>query len=174
MQLFSKRQTVTTQQSLPLSRPRFPLFNAVYQICYQGHPITEFIKCLQNHPEHMQANRLTKCQEKDQHHFHFVPVRKICTLAHSTASMQQADSIRRREVKLACIGLVVCAAAIYSVRSKGFLYVPLQYKCFPLPGFLQECDPACFCCHPIRRHCPSSDVILVCPIVTSLCLAYSC
>uniref|UniRef100_A0A6Q2X2H0 Glycerol-3-phosphate dehydrogenase [NAD(+)] n=1 Tax=Esox lucius TaxID=8010 RepID=A0A6Q2X2H0_ESOLU len=32
---------------------KFPLFNAVYQICYQGHPVTEFIKCLQNHPEHM-------------------------------------------------------------------------------------------------------------------------
>ncbi|CAB1329401.1 unnamed protein product [Coregonus sp. 'balchen'] len=32
---------------------KFPLFNAVYQICYQGQPVTEFIKCLQNHPEHM-------------------------------------------------------------------------------------------------------------------------
>ncbi|XP_077368778.1 glycerol-3-phosphate dehydrogenase [NAD(+)], cytoplasmic isoform X1 [Festucalex cinctus] len=32
---------------------KFPLFNAVYQICYQGHPVTEFISCLQNHPEHM-------------------------------------------------------------------------------------------------------------------------
>ncbi|KAG7269263.1 hypothetical protein CRUP_024890 [Coryphaenoides rupestris] len=32
---------------------KFPLFNAVYQICYQGHPVKEFISCLQNHPEHM-------------------------------------------------------------------------------------------------------------------------
>ncbi|XP_034446758.1 glycerol-3-phosphate dehydrogenase [NAD(+)], cytoplasmic isoform X1 [Hippoglossus hippoglossus] len=32
---------------------KFPLFNAVYQICYQDQPVTEFIRCLQNHPEHM-------------------------------------------------------------------------------------------------------------------------
>ncbi|KAF7693176.1 glycerol-3-phosphate dehydrogenase 1b [Silurus meridionalis] len=32
---------------------KFPLFNAVYQICFQGHPVKEFINCLQNHPEHM-------------------------------------------------------------------------------------------------------------------------
>uniref|UniRef100_A0A4W6C6J7 Glycerol-3-phosphate dehydrogenase [NAD(+)] n=1 Tax=Lates calcarifer TaxID=8187 RepID=A0A4W6C6J7_LATCA len=32
---------------------KFPLFTAVYQICFNGHPVTEFIKCLQNHPEHM-------------------------------------------------------------------------------------------------------------------------
>uniref|UniRef100_A0A669E812 Glycerol-3-phosphate dehydrogenase [NAD(+)] n=1 Tax=Oreochromis niloticus TaxID=8128 RepID=A0A669E812_ORENI len=32
---------------------KFPLFNAVYQICFEGHPVTEFISCLQNHPEHM-------------------------------------------------------------------------------------------------------------------------
>ncbi|XP_030639942.1 glycerol-3-phosphate dehydrogenase 1a isoform X2 [Chanos chanos] len=32
---------------------KFPLFNAVYKICYQGHPVTEFIDCLKNHPEHM-------------------------------------------------------------------------------------------------------------------------
>lgn len=32
---------------------KFPLFNAVYQICYNGHPVKEFISCLQNHPEHM-------------------------------------------------------------------------------------------------------------------------
>uniref|UniRef100_A0A673L2B7 Glycerol-3-phosphate dehydrogenase [NAD(+)] n=1 Tax=Sinocyclocheilus rhinocerous TaxID=307959 RepID=A0A673L2B7_9TELE len=31
---------------------RFPLFNAVYEICYEGRPVTEFIHCLQNHPEH--------------------------------------------------------------------------------------------------------------------------
>uniref|UniRef100_A0A671TF74 Glycerol-3-phosphate dehydrogenase [NAD(+)] n=1 Tax=Sinocyclocheilus anshuiensis TaxID=1608454 RepID=A0A671TF74_9TELE len=31
---------------------RFPLFNAVYGICYEGRPVTEFIHCLQNHPEH--------------------------------------------------------------------------------------------------------------------------
>ncbi|XP_029450874.1 glycerol-3-phosphate dehydrogenase [NAD(+)], cytoplasmic [Rhinatrema bivittatum] len=32
---------------------KFPLFTAVYQICYEGHPVKEFIKCLQNHPEHL-------------------------------------------------------------------------------------------------------------------------
>ncbi|XP_074836530.1 glycerol-3-phosphate dehydrogenase [NAD(+)], cytoplasmic isoform X2 [Carettochelys insculpta] len=32
---------------------KFPLFTAVYQICYEGKPITDFIKCLQNHPAHM-------------------------------------------------------------------------------------------------------------------------
>ncbi|KAK6466874.1 glycerol-3-phosphate dehydrogenase [Huso huso] len=32
---------------------KFPLFNAVYQICYEGHPVKEFIQCLQNHPEHV-------------------------------------------------------------------------------------------------------------------------
>ncbi|XP_041097643.1 glycerol-3-phosphate dehydrogenase [NAD(+)], cytoplasmic [Polyodon spathula] len=32
---------------------KFPLFNAVYQICYEGHPVKEFIHCLQNHPEHV-------------------------------------------------------------------------------------------------------------------------
>ncbi|TKS70691.1 Glycerol-3-phosphate dehydrogenase [NAD(+)], cytoplasmic [Collichthys lucidus] len=32
---------------------KFPLFTAVYQICFNGHPVAEFIKCLQNHPEHM-------------------------------------------------------------------------------------------------------------------------
>ncbi|KAJ8260392.1 hypothetical protein GJAV_G00181570 [Gymnothorax javanicus] len=32
---------------------KFPLFNAVYQICYQGLPVKEFVTCLQNHPEHM-------------------------------------------------------------------------------------------------------------------------
>merc|ERR1712168_1290710 len=32
---------------------KFPLFNEVYQICFNGHPVTEFIHCLQNHPEHM-------------------------------------------------------------------------------------------------------------------------
>ncbi|XP_009863035.1 PREDICTED: LOW QUALITY PROTEIN: glycerol-3-phosphate dehydrogenase [NAD(+)], cytoplasmic-like, partial [Apaloderma vittatum] len=32
---------------------KFPLFTAVYQICYEGRPVTDFIKCLQNHPEHM-------------------------------------------------------------------------------------------------------------------------
>ncbi|XP_068102344.1 glycerol-3-phosphate dehydrogenase [NAD(+)], cytoplasmic-like isoform X2 [Hyperolius riggenbachi] len=31
---------------------KFPLFVAVYQICYEGHPVQEFISCLQNHPEH--------------------------------------------------------------------------------------------------------------------------
>ncbi|KAM9252224.1 glycerol-3-phosphate dehydrogenase [NAD(+)], cytoplasmic isoform 2-T2 [Cariama cristata] len=32
---------------------KFPLFTAVYQICYEGKPVTDIIKCLQNHPEHM-------------------------------------------------------------------------------------------------------------------------
>ncbi|KAK6320854.1 glycerol-3-phosphate dehydrogenase [NAD(+)], cytoplasmic-like [Coregonus clupeaformis] len=32
---------------------KFPLFNAVNQICFHGHPVKEFISCLQNHPEHM-------------------------------------------------------------------------------------------------------------------------
>ncbi|CAI9534485.1 unnamed protein product [Staurois parvus] len=32
---------------------KFPLFTAVYLICYEGKPVTEFITCLQNHPEHM-------------------------------------------------------------------------------------------------------------------------
>ncbi|XP_047642542.1 glycerol-3-phosphate dehydrogenase [NAD(+)], cytoplasmic isoform X1 [Phacochoerus africanus] len=31
---------------------KFPLFMAVYQICYENHPVSEFICCLQNHPEH--------------------------------------------------------------------------------------------------------------------------
>ncbi|XP_065275553.1 glycerol-3-phosphate dehydrogenase [NAD(+)], cytoplasmic isoform X2 [Emys orbicularis] len=32
---------------------KFPLFTAVYQICYEDKPVAEFIKCLQNHPAHM-------------------------------------------------------------------------------------------------------------------------
>ncbi|XP_053323217.1 glycerol-3-phosphate dehydrogenase 1-like protein [Spea bombifrons] len=32
---------------------KFPLFTAVYQICYEGVPVEEFISCLQSHPEHM-------------------------------------------------------------------------------------------------------------------------
>ncbi|KAM9214472.1 glycerol-3-phosphate dehydrogenase [NAD(+)], cytoplasmic isoform 2-T2 [Leptosomus discolor] len=32
---------------------KFPLFTAVYRICYEGKPVTDVIKCLQNHPEHM-------------------------------------------------------------------------------------------------------------------------
>ncbi|TNN78652.1 Glycerol-3-phosphate dehydrogenase [NAD(+)], cytoplasmic [Liparis tanakae] len=31
---------------------KFPLFTAVHHICFNGHPVTEFIKSLQNHPEH--------------------------------------------------------------------------------------------------------------------------
>ncbi|AWO95873.1 Glycerol-3-phosphate dehydrogenase [Scophthalmus maximus] len=31
----------------------FPLFVAVYQICFEGKEVKEFITCLQNHPEHM-------------------------------------------------------------------------------------------------------------------------
>uniref|UniRef100_A0A8C9SZA8 Glycerol-3-phosphate dehydrogenase [NAD(+)] n=1 Tax=Scleropages formosus TaxID=113540 RepID=A0A8C9SZA8_SCLFO len=32
---------------------KFPLFVAVYQICFEGRPVKDFILCLQNHPEHM-------------------------------------------------------------------------------------------------------------------------
>ncbi|XP_010621963.1 glycerol-3-phosphate dehydrogenase [NAD(+)], cytoplasmic isoform X1 [Fukomys damarensis] len=32
---------------------KFPLFTAVYKVCYEGQPVDEFIRCLQNHPEHM-------------------------------------------------------------------------------------------------------------------------
>ncbi|CAH2282931.1 glycerol-3-phosphate dehydrogenase 1 [Pelobates cultripes] len=32
---------------------KFPLFTAVYRICYEGIPVEEFISCLQSHPEHM-------------------------------------------------------------------------------------------------------------------------
>uniref|UniRef100_A0A2K5JA06 Glycerol-3-phosphate dehydrogenase [NAD(+)] n=2 Tax=Colobinae TaxID=9569 RepID=A0A2K5JA06_COLAP len=32
---------------------KFPLFMAVYKVCYEGQPVGEFIRCLQNHPEHM-------------------------------------------------------------------------------------------------------------------------
>lgn len=47
-------QFVSLQHStMPPPSFRFPLFNAVYQICFEGHPVTEFISCLQNHPEHM-------------------------------------------------------------------------------------------------------------------------
>lgn len=31
----------------------FPLFSAIYQICFEGRDVKEFITCLQNHPEHM-------------------------------------------------------------------------------------------------------------------------
>uniref|UniRef100_A0A8C5VQ03 Glycerol-3-phosphate dehydrogenase [NAD(+)] n=1 Tax=Microcebus murinus TaxID=30608 RepID=A0A8C5VQ03_MICMU len=32
---------------------KFPLFTAVYQICYEGRPIQEMWSCLQSHPEHV-------------------------------------------------------------------------------------------------------------------------
>uniref|UniRef100_A0A8C2WNK3 Glycerol-3-phosphate dehydrogenase [NAD(+)] n=1 Tax=Cyclopterus lumpus TaxID=8103 RepID=A0A8C2WNK3_CYCLU len=32
---------------------KFPLFSAVYQICFEGKEVKEFITCLQNHPEHI-------------------------------------------------------------------------------------------------------------------------
>uniref|UniRef100_A0A8C7Q0A6 Glycerol-3-phosphate dehydrogenase [NAD(+)] n=1 Tax=Oncorhynchus mykiss TaxID=8022 RepID=A0A8C7Q0A6_ONCMY len=32
---------------------KFPLFASVYQICFEGKAVQEFITCLQNHPEHM-------------------------------------------------------------------------------------------------------------------------
>lgn len=31
---------------------KFPLFAAVFEICYEGRPVKDFITCLQNHPEH--------------------------------------------------------------------------------------------------------------------------
>ncbi|XP_003966720.2 glycerol-3-phosphate dehydrogenase [NAD(+)], cytoplasmic-like [Takifugu rubripes] len=31
----------------------YPLFSAIYQICFEGRDVKEFITCLQNHPEHM-------------------------------------------------------------------------------------------------------------------------
>ncbi|KFV71209.1 Glycerol-3-phosphate dehydrogenase [NAD(+)], cytoplasmic, partial [Dryobates pubescens] len=31
---------------------KFPLFTAVYRICYEGKPVTDVIQCLQNHPVH--------------------------------------------------------------------------------------------------------------------------
>ncbi|XP_063110799.1 glycerol-3-phosphate dehydrogenase [NAD(+)], cytoplasmic isoform X1 [Cavia porcellus] len=35
---------------------KFPLFMAVYKVCYEGQPVGEFIRCLQNHPEHMERH----------------------------------------------------------------------------------------------------------------------
>ncbi|XP_053430343.1 glycerol-3-phosphate dehydrogenase 1-like protein [Nycticebus coucang] len=32
---------------------KFPLFTAIYQICYEGKPVQEMLPCLQHHPEHM-------------------------------------------------------------------------------------------------------------------------
>ncbi|XP_036727103.1 glycerol-3-phosphate dehydrogenase 1-like protein [Balaenoptera musculus] len=32
---------------------KFPLFTAVYQICYEGRPVQEMLPCLQSHPEHI-------------------------------------------------------------------------------------------------------------------------
>ncbi|KAM3928774.1 glycerol-3-phosphate dehydrogenase 1-like protein [Leptodactylus fuscus] len=32
---------------------KFPLFTAVYRICYEGKPVEEVISCLQSHPEHL-------------------------------------------------------------------------------------------------------------------------
>ncbi|XP_036188740.1 glycerol-3-phosphate dehydrogenase 1-like protein isoform X3 [Myotis myotis] len=32
---------------------KFPLFTAVYQICYEGKPVQEMLSCLQSHPEHL-------------------------------------------------------------------------------------------------------------------------
>ncbi|KAF7695641.1 hypothetical protein HF521_007364 [Silurus meridionalis] len=32
---------------------KFPLFSAVYEICYEGRPVTDFISLLQNHPAHL-------------------------------------------------------------------------------------------------------------------------
>ncbi|KAJ8003538.1 hypothetical protein DPEC_G00149390 [Dallia pectoralis] len=32
---------------------KFPLFASVYQICFEGKPVKDFITCLQDHPEHL-------------------------------------------------------------------------------------------------------------------------
>uniref|UniRef100_UPI00358E2A9A glycerol-3-phosphate dehydrogenase [NAD(+)], cytoplasmic-like n=1 Tax=Myxine glutinosa TaxID=7769 RepID=UPI00358E2A9A len=32
---------------------KFPLFMGVYQVCYEGKPVHDFIACLQSHPEHV-------------------------------------------------------------------------------------------------------------------------
>ncbi|KAJ3584354.1 hypothetical protein NHX12_014849 [Muraenolepis orangiensis] len=32
---------------------KFPLFSAVYNICFEGKDVKEFVTCLQSHPEHM-------------------------------------------------------------------------------------------------------------------------
>uniref|UniRef100_A0A8C4QB38 glycerol-3-phosphate dehydrogenase (NAD(+)) n=1 Tax=Eptatretus burgeri TaxID=7764 RepID=A0A8C4QB38_EPTBU len=32
---------------------KFPLFMGVYQVCYEGKPVHDFIACLQSHPEHL-------------------------------------------------------------------------------------------------------------------------
>uniref|UniRef100_A0AAR2IMT5 Glycerol-3-phosphate dehydrogenase [NAD(+)] n=1 Tax=Pygocentrus nattereri TaxID=42514 RepID=A0AAR2IMT5_PYGNA len=32
---------------------KFPLFTAVYQICFEGKPVQDMIRCLQSHPEHL-------------------------------------------------------------------------------------------------------------------------
>ncbi|KAF3840238.1 hypothetical protein F7725_018955 [Dissostichus mawsoni] len=32
---------------------KFPLFTAVYQICFEGRPVQQMISCLQSHPEHV-------------------------------------------------------------------------------------------------------------------------
>ncbi|XP_057889374.1 glycerol-3-phosphate dehydrogenase 1-like protein [Melospiza georgiana] len=31
---------------------KFPLFTAVYEICYEGRPVADIVSCLQNHPQH--------------------------------------------------------------------------------------------------------------------------
>ncbi|XP_038642224.1 glycerol-3-phosphate dehydrogenase [NAD(+)], cytoplasmic-like isoform X1 [Scyliorhinus canicula] len=45
---------VEIHQTLKLQNlvDKFPLFTAVYQICYECKPVSEFVQCLQNHPEH--------------------------------------------------------------------------------------------------------------------------
>uniref|UniRef100_A0A8C4PWE8 Glycerol-3-phosphate dehydrogenase [NAD(+)] n=1 Tax=Eptatretus burgeri TaxID=7764 RepID=A0A8C4PWE8_EPTBU len=32
---------------------KFPLFTAIYEICFEGKSVGDFVLCLQNHPEHM-------------------------------------------------------------------------------------------------------------------------
>ncbi|XP_068805232.1 glycerol-3-phosphate dehydrogenase 1-like protein [Struthio camelus] len=32
---------------------KFPLFRSIYQICYEGRAVQDFISCLQNHPQHI-------------------------------------------------------------------------------------------------------------------------
>lgn len=53
LQMKKHMQKFWSLVSFSLSGQRFPLFTAVYQICFEGKPVQEMITCLQSHPEHM-------------------------------------------------------------------------------------------------------------------------
>ncbi|XP_039270855.2 glycerol-3-phosphate dehydrogenase [NAD(+)], cytoplasmic-like [Styela clava] len=46
-------EIVAVLKSMNIDLNEYPLFTAVQRICYEGLPPSEFIRCLQNHPEHM-------------------------------------------------------------------------------------------------------------------------